>query len=102
MVGAVPSRLRQAAAEVLSRPALYWALAAVFWLRVIVLSAIDASDNLYVADPFNYTVRKITPAGFVMTTCIAFAVIAKIGIPAFDACIARISRVAPTPSNSGI
>lgn len=40
MVGAVPSRLRQAAAEVLSRPALYWALAAVFWLRVIVLSAV--------------------------------------------------------------
>jgi len=40
MVGAVPSRLRQAAAQVLSRPALYWALAAVFWLRVIVLSAV--------------------------------------------------------------
>jgi hypothetical protein len=40
MVGAVPSRLRQAAAEVLSRPAFYWALAAVFWLRVIVLSAV--------------------------------------------------------------
>jgi len=40
MVGAVLSRLRQAAAEVLSRPALYWALAGVFWLRVIVLSAL--------------------------------------------------------------
>jgi hypothetical protein len=40
MVGAVPSRLRQAAAEVLTRPALYWALAGVFWLRVIVLSAV--------------------------------------------------------------
>jgi hypothetical protein len=40
MVGAVPSRLRQAAAEVLSRPALYWALAGVFWLRVVVLSAL--------------------------------------------------------------
>jgi hypothetical protein len=34
------SRLRQAAAEVFSRPAFYWALAAVFWLRVAVLSAI--------------------------------------------------------------
>jgi glycosyl transferase family 87 len=40
MVGAVLSRLRQAAAEVLSRPALYWALAGVFWLRVFVLSAL--------------------------------------------------------------
>ncbi|HXC76587.1 MAG TPA: glycosyltransferase family 87 protein [Candidatus Acidoferrum sp.] len=34
------SRLRQAAAEILSQPALYWALAAVFWFRVIVLSAV--------------------------------------------------------------
>ena len=33
-------RLRVAAAEILSRPALYWAIAAVFWLRVIVLSAL--------------------------------------------------------------
>jgi hypothetical protein len=40
MVGAVLSRLRQAAGEVLSRPALYWALAGVFWLRVLVLSAL--------------------------------------------------------------
>jgi hypothetical protein len=32
--------LRQAAAELLSRPAFYWALAGVFWLRVVVLSAI--------------------------------------------------------------
>jgi hypothetical protein len=40
MVGAVLSRLRQAAAEILSQPALYWALAAVFWFRVIVLSAV--------------------------------------------------------------
>ena len=40
MVGAVLSRLRQAAAAILSRPALYWALAGVFWLRVIVLSAL--------------------------------------------------------------
>jgi Glycosyltransferase family 87 len=40
MVGAVLSRLRQAAAEVLTRPALYWALAGVFWLRVFVLSAL--------------------------------------------------------------
>jgi hypothetical protein len=40
MVGAVLSRLRQAAAEILSQPALYWAIAGVFWLRVIVLSAI--------------------------------------------------------------
>ena len=40
MVGAVLSRLRQAAAEILSRPALYWALAGVFWLRVLVLSAL--------------------------------------------------------------
>jgi len=40
MVGAVLSRLRQAAAEILSRPALYWALAGVFWIRVLVLSAL--------------------------------------------------------------
>jgi hypothetical protein len=40
MVGAVLSRLRQAAAEILTRPELYWALAGVFWLRVIVLSAL--------------------------------------------------------------
>ena len=40
MVGAVPSRLRQAAAEVLSQPALYWAIAGVFWIRVIVVSAL--------------------------------------------------------------
>ena len=40
MVGAVLSRLRQAAAEILSQPALYWAIAGVFWLRVIVLSAV--------------------------------------------------------------
>ena len=40
MVGAVLSRLRQAAIEILSQPALYWAIAAVFWLRVIVLSAV--------------------------------------------------------------
>ena len=33
-------RLTQAAAELFSRPALYWALAGVFWLRVVVLSAI--------------------------------------------------------------
>ena len=40
MVGAVLSRLRQAAADILTRPALYWAIAGVFWIRVIVLSAI--------------------------------------------------------------
>ncbi len=40
MVGAVLSRLRQAAADILSQPALYWAIAGVFWLRVIVLSAL--------------------------------------------------------------
>ena len=40
MVGAVLSRLRQAAAKILSRPALYWSLAGVFWLRVLVLSAL--------------------------------------------------------------
>ncbi|HEX3508545.1 MAG TPA: glycosyltransferase family 87 protein [Candidatus Dormibacteraeota bacterium] len=34
------SRLRQAGAEILSQPALYWAIAGVFWLRVIVLSAL--------------------------------------------------------------
>jgi hypothetical protein len=33
-------RLRVAAAEILSRPALYWAIAGAFWLRVLVLSAI--------------------------------------------------------------
>jgi Glycosyltransferase family 87 len=33
-------RLRQAAADLLSRPALYWALAAVFWIRVVVLTAV--------------------------------------------------------------
>ncbi|MDQ6719548.1 MAG: DUF2029 domain-containing protein [Candidatus Dormibacteraeota bacterium] len=34
------ARLRQAAADLLSRPALYWALAAVFWIRVVVLTAV--------------------------------------------------------------
>jgi hypothetical protein len=33
-------RLRQAAVGLFSRPALYWALAGVFWLRVFVLSAL--------------------------------------------------------------
>jgi hypothetical protein len=33
-------RFRQAAVELFSRPALYWALAGVFWLRVLVLSAL--------------------------------------------------------------
>jgi hypothetical protein len=33
-------RLRRAAADVLSRPALYWTLAAVFWIRVMVLTAV--------------------------------------------------------------
>jgi hypothetical protein len=33
-------RLGRAAADVLSRPALWWALAAVFWIRVAVLSAL--------------------------------------------------------------
>ncbi|TMC74184.1 MAG: DUF2029 domain-containing protein [Chloroflexi bacterium] len=33
-------RLKEAGAELFSRPALYWALAGVFWLRVVVLSAI--------------------------------------------------------------
>jgi Glycosyltransferase family 87 len=33
-------RLRKAAVDVLSRPALYWTLAAVFWIRVVVLTAI--------------------------------------------------------------
>lgn len=32
--------MRQAAAELFSRPAFYWALAGIFWLRVIVLSAL--------------------------------------------------------------
>ena len=34
------SRLARAAAQVLSRPALWWAIAAVFWLRVAILSAL--------------------------------------------------------------
>ena len=34
------ARLRHAAAEIFSQPAFYWAMAAVFWLRVIVLSAL--------------------------------------------------------------
>ncbi|GAC1504453.1 MAG: hypothetical protein NVS1B3_01240 [Candidatus Dormibacteraceae bacterium] len=34
------TRLGRAAADVLSRPALYWAIAAVFWLRVAILSAL--------------------------------------------------------------
>jgi hypothetical protein len=29
--------------------------------------AIDGADNVYVADNFNYTIRKITPAGEVST-----------------------------------
>jgi hypothetical protein len=33
-------RLRKAAADVLSRPALYWVLAAVFWIRDVVLTAL--------------------------------------------------------------
>lgn len=33
-------RLREAAADLFSRPALYWALAAVFWIRVVVLTAL--------------------------------------------------------------
>ncbi len=33
-------RLRGAAADLLSRPAFYWALAGVFWLRVLVLTAL--------------------------------------------------------------
>jgi glycosyl transferase family 87 len=33
-------RLRKAAVDVFSRPALYWALAAIFWIRVLVLTAI--------------------------------------------------------------
>ena len=32
-------RLARAAADILSRPALYWAIAAAFWLRVAILSA---------------------------------------------------------------
>jgi hypothetical protein len=35
------SRLGRAAADVLSRPALWWALAGVFWLRVAILSALS-------------------------------------------------------------
>jgi hypothetical protein len=33
-------RLRKAAVDVFTRPALYWALAAVFWIRVVVLTAL--------------------------------------------------------------
>jgi hypothetical protein len=33
-------RLRRAAADVFSRPALYWTLAAIFWIRVVVLTVI--------------------------------------------------------------
>jgi hypothetical protein len=36
----LPTRLRLAAADVLSRPVLYWVIAAVFWLRLVVLSAL--------------------------------------------------------------
>jgi hypothetical protein len=36
------SRLARAAADVLSRPALWWAIAAVFWLRVAILSAVTS------------------------------------------------------------
>src|SRR5579859_100336 len=53
--------LRMAAADVLSRPALYWVVAAVFWLRLVVLSALvpvrpDAEGmwegaHAYLADP---------------------------------------------------
>jgi hypothetical protein len=34
------TRLRLAAADVLSRPALYWVIAAAFWLRLVILSAL--------------------------------------------------------------
>jgi hypothetical protein len=34
------SALRKAAADVLTRPVLYWALAAVFWIRVVVLTVL--------------------------------------------------------------
>jgi hypothetical protein len=34
------TRLRRAAADVLSRPALWWAIAAAFWLRTAILSAL--------------------------------------------------------------
>ncbi|MGZ4174030.1 MAG: glycosyltransferase family 87 protein, partial [Solirubrobacteraceae bacterium] len=54
-------RLRLAAADVLSRPALYWVVAAVFWLRLVVLSALvpvrpDAAGmwegaHAYLTDP---------------------------------------------------
>jgi hypothetical protein len=55
------SGLRLAAADVLSRPALYWALAAVFGVRLLVLSAINhhrpdaegmwAGAHAYLTDP---------------------------------------------------
>ena len=33
-------RLRRAAADLFTRPVLYWALAAVFWVRVVVLTVV--------------------------------------------------------------
>jgi hypothetical protein len=36
----VLSRLRRAAADVFARPALYWIVAAVFWIRVVVLTTL--------------------------------------------------------------
>ena len=38
--------MRQAAAELFSRPAFYWALAGIFWLRVVVLSAGPATHPI--------------------------------------------------------
>jgi hypothetical protein len=55
------TRLTRAAADVLSRPALYWAIAAAFWLRVVILTVLTPrrpdtegmweGAHAYLADP---------------------------------------------------
>jgi hypothetical protein len=57
----LPGRLRLAAADVLSRPVVYWVVATIFWLRLIILSALVprrpdaegmwAGAHAYLTDP---------------------------------------------------